>query len=95
MSYNRPDSGPSGGDAGLGGSPGIDPRYPQLPVGCPIPGKSFIARPELVTSAPRGQDGYVRIGPGSEQFRRGAELVLNKRSVTTADVAGPRRRRPK
>jgi hypothetical protein len=69
-----------------------DPRYPQLPPGVSVPGKSFMPRPELVASGYRGGDGYVRIGPGSQQWTRGADLVLNKQSLTTAQVAGPRRR---
>jgi hypothetical protein len=94
--YNRPGGADnSGGNPGLGPAlpGGPDPRDPMRPPGVPVPGKSFIARPELVSSAPRGQDGYVRIGPGSEQFRRGADLVLNKQSVTTGDV-NRRGRRP-
>ena len=72
-----------------------DPRYPQLPPGVPVPGKNFIARPELLTTNPRGQTEGVRIGPGSEQWTRGADDVLNKRSISVAQAAGPRRRRPK
>jgi hypothetical protein len=96
--YNRPggdDS--SGGDSGLGPAlrGGPDPRDPMRPPGVTVPGKNFAPRPELVTSAPRGQDGYTPVVPGSSQWTRGANEVLNKQSFTTRDVAGPRRRHPK
>jgi hypothetical protein len=69
----------------------VDPRYPQLPPGVPVPGKNFAYRPELVAKGYRGGD-YVALGPGSPQWTRGADLVLNKQSLTTSQVAGPRRR---
>jgi hypothetical protein len=97
MTYNRPGGGDSsGGDSGLGPAlpGGPDPRYPQLPPGVPVPGKNFAPRPELVTSAPRGADGYTLLGPGSGQWTRGADEVLNKKSYTLADV-NRRGRRPK
>jgi hypothetical protein len=110
MSYNRSSSA-SGGGAGMSSGSGVwpdgvpksstsrgdrpDPRYPQLPPGVSVPGKNFAPRPELVTSAPRGQDGYTRLGPGSAEWTKGADAVLNKQSFTTREVAGPRRRRPK
>jgi hypothetical protein len=71
-----------------------DPRDPQRPPGVPVPGKNFAPRPELVAKGFRGGD-EILIGPGSEQWTRGANAVLNKQSFTTADVNGPRRRRPK
>jgi hypothetical protein len=74
--------------------PGVpDPRYPQKPPGVSVPGKNFAYRPELATTDPRGQAEGVLIGPGSEQWTRGADAVLNKRSLTVGEVMGPRRRR--
>jgi hypothetical protein len=68
-----------------------DPRYPQLPPGVPIPGKNFAPRPELIAKGYRGGD-PVLIGPGSEQWTRGADAVLNKQSYTTSDVNRTRRK---
>lgn len=96
MTYNRRGADSSGGDSGPGPAlpGGPDPRDPQRPPGVPVPGKNFAPRPELVSSAPRGQDGYVNIGPCSGQWTRGANEVLNKQSFTTGDV-NRRGRRPK
>jgi hypothetical protein len=93
MTYNRPAEVNSGGDSGLGPARpgGPDPRYPQLPPGVPVPGKNFAPRPELIAKGFRGGD-EVRIGPGSEQWTRGADAVLNKRSLSLGQVAGPRRK---
>jgi hypothetical protein len=71
-----------------------DPRAPQRAPGTLYVGKNFAARPELIAKGFRGGD-EVRIGPGSEQWMRGAADELNKVSYTTSEVAGPRRRRPK
>jgi hypothetical protein len=69
-----------------------DPQDPQRAPGVPAPGLNFAPRPELIAKGFRGADGYTPIGPGSEQFRRGASVVEAKQSFTLGEVAGPRRR---
>jgi hypothetical protein len=92
VSYNRSLAGSSAWPEPSGaGSP--DPLDPQRPPGVPQAGKNFAYRPELVAPGFRGADDYTRIGPGSEQFRRGADAVEAKQSFTLSHVNGPRRRR--
>jgi hypothetical protein len=109
VTYNRSSSA-SGGGAGLSSGAGTwpdgtpksttsqgdrpDPRYPQLPPGVPVPGKTFYSRPGLIAPAFRGADGYTRLGPGSPNWTAGADDVLNKKSLTLRDVnRTPRRPR--
>jgi hypothetical protein len=93
MSYNRSLAGSSSWPERSGGGPG-DPLDPQRPPGVPAPGKNFAPRPELIAKGFRGGD-EILIGPGSEQWRRGASVAEAKQSFTLGEVAGPRRRRPK
>ena len=97
MAYNsRFADGPQPDIAASRKSPLVaDPRDPQRPPGVSTPGKNFYSRPELMTTDPRGQEHGVVCGPGSEQWTRGADDVLNKRSISVAQAAGPQRRRPK
>jgi hypothetical protein len=69
-----------------------DPRAPQRAPGTLHVGKNFAPRPELIAKGFRGGD-EVRIGPGSEQWTRGAEDELNKVSYSLSRVNGPRRRK--
>ena len=72
-----------------------DPRDPQRAPGVPAPGKNFARRDYLLTTAPRGQDAPVLMGPGSAPWRQGSDDVEAKRSYTLRDVNPPRRRRAK